>query len=77
MPRKLLSCLVYALPVLVVLLVVFLGAAVVLHQTGDDGGARLVGRIALLSLLLLIADALLLLGALGLAAVSEREDRTS
>jgi hypothetical protein len=75
-PRPLLLVLVYALPVLVVAFAVILGAARLARGMGDAPGGQALEWIAGGTLVLLVIDALLLVGALGLAEVARdsRED---
>jgi hypothetical protein len=74
-PRPLLTTLVFALPVLVVALAVILGAAALAGGLGDVAGARGLFWTAMATLILLVIDALLLLGILGIRALEERHDR--
>jgi hypothetical protein len=73
-PRRLLTTLVFALPILVVAFGVVLGAAELAKALGDAAGARGLSWIAIAALILLVIDALLLLGALGLRALEEPRD---
>ena len=68
-PRPLLLVLVYGLPVLVVAFAVILGAASLAQAMGDAAGGRALVWVATAALILLIIDVLLLVGALGLAAL--------
>jgi hypothetical protein len=73
-PRRLLTTLVFALPVLIVAFGVILGAAELAKALGDTAGARGLFWIAIAALILLLIDALLLLGVLGLQALDEPRD---
>jgi len=70
-PRRLLTTLVFALPVLVVSFGVLLGAAELANGLGDAAGARGLFWTAVAALILLVIDAVLLLGILGLRALAE------
>ena len=75
LPRPLLTSLVFALPVLVVALGVLLGAAALAEALGDVAGARGLFWTAMAALILIVIDAVLLLGALGLRALDEPNDQ--
>jgi hypothetical protein len=72
-PRPLLFGLVFALPILVVSFAVILGAASLAQALGDAAGGRALFWVAIGALILLVIDALLLLGALGLRALAVDE----
>ncbi|MEX2174814.1 MAG: hypothetical protein WD872_10660 [Pirellulaceae bacterium] len=72
-PRRVLLVLVFALPALIVTFAVVLGASQLARVLGDAAGARGLGWLAVLSLMLLAIDALLLLGALGVNAIGRDE----
>jgi hypothetical protein len=67
--------LVLALPVLIVAFAVLMGGCGLAQGLGDPGGAAALRWIAVACLLLLVMDALLLLLALGLSAIEERDRR--
>lgn len=67
--------LVLALPVLIVAFAVLMGGWGLAQGLGDPGGAAALRWIAIACLLLLVMDALLLLLALGLSAIEERDRR--
>lgn len=73
-PRPILVVLVFALPILVVTFAVLLGAAQLAQAMDDAGGSRALFWIAMAALLLLVIDAVLLLGMLGIRALGS-EDR--
>ncbi|MDX1945888.1 MAG: hypothetical protein SFU86_10865 [Pirellulaceae bacterium] len=72
-PRPLLVVLVHALPILGLSFGVLLGASSLAQGLGDAGGAWGLFWGAMVALILLVIDALLLLAALGLAAL-DKED---
>ena len=74
-PRRLLTTLVFALPILVTGFAVMLGAALLAQGLGDLAGARGLFWTAMGALILLVIDVLLLVGALGLMALDQRHDR--
>ena len=74
-PRWSLKTLVFALPVLVVMFAVVLGASQLAGAMGDSGGARLLQWWAVAALVLLAIDAVLLLALLGVRAVEAEERR--
>lgn len=73
-PRRFLLALVLALPVLALAFGVILGAAELAKALGDLAGARGLFWIAMTSLILLVIDAILLLGILGLRALQESHE---
>jgi len=73
-PRRLLTTLVFALPVLVVGIAVVLVAAALAEKLGDAAGALGLFWTAMAALIALVIDALLLLGILGLRALEESRD---
>jgi hypothetical protein len=74
-PRRALTFLVYALPLLVVAFGVSMGGFAVAHVTADTAGADVLWRVAMACLMLLVANAVLLLGALGINAVTRCDPR--
>ena len=75
--RQFLAILVYSLPVLVVAFAVLMGAQALARATQDTTGATILWWIAMGCLITLVVDVLLLVGALGVDALSERNDRSS
>ena len=73
-PRHYLVPLVLALPVLVVTFAVLAGAALLAQGLGDQGGYRGLLWAAISALMLLVIDAMLLLAALGIKAVSQEDE---
>lgn len=73
-PRRLLTTLVFALPVLVVAVGVILAAAALAEGLGDTAGARGLFWTAMAALIALVIDALLLLGILALRALEDPGD---
>lgn len=73
--RPILAILVITLAVLVVASCVLLGFQALLRFVGDGQGAAVILWIAVASLLLLVIDLVLLVGALGLNAISAPEGR--
>jgi hypothetical protein len=73
-PRRLLTMLVFTLPVLVVGIAVVLVAAELADELGDPAGARGLFWTAMAGLIALVIDALLLLGILGLRALEDPRD---
>ena len=74
-PRRLLTKLVFALPILITSFAVILGAALLAQALGDVAGARGLFWIAIGALIALVIDVLLLVGALGLLALDQRRDQ--
>ena len=68
-PRPLLVVLVFALPILCVTFAVVLGAGALAQGMGDAVGGRVLFWVAMGALMLLVIDALLLLGVLGIKAI--------
>jgi hypothetical protein len=68
-PRWLLTTLVLALPVLVVMFGVVLGASSLAAALGDAAGARFLSWWAITALVLLVIDSVLLLAVLGIHAL--------
>jgi hypothetical protein len=75
-PRFFLATLVFALPVLIVVFAVVIGASLLTQALGDVAGARMLFWAAMTALILLVIDALLLLAALGLRALDAHSDQT-
>jgi hypothetical protein len=71
MPRTLLAVLVLALPVLIVVFGVLMGASSLARAVGDAAGGRVLGWVAATALVLLVVDVLLLLIVLGIRALDE------
>jgi hypothetical protein len=74
-PRRFLSVLVLALPVLVVTFSVVAGASMLAAGLGDAPGAAALRWVAIAALIVLVVDALLLVAALGIRAVHEDEEQ--
>jgi hypothetical protein len=74
MPRSLLKCFVFALPLLVVVFSVLMGGFLLTRATGDEPAAKVLQWIAVAALMGIVADLILLVGALGLRALAERDD---
>jgi hypothetical protein len=74
-PRRLLTTLVFALPILVPGFAVILGAALLAQGLGDVAGARGLFWTAMAALIALVIDVLLLVGVLGLLALDQWRDR--
>ena len=74
-PRLFLATLVFAMPFLIVVFAVVIGASLLTQSLGDVAGARILFWTAMTALVLLVIDALLLLGALGLRALDVHPDR--
>ena len=72
-PRPLLLVLVFSLPILVVAFGVILGASSLAQALGDSAGGRALFWVAMGALILLVIDALLLVGALGLRTLAADE----
>ena len=76
-PRPLLACLVYALPVLVVMFAVT-GAGLLIVSGGNDRQAEIALRyVGFAILMALCADILLLVGTLGLAHLADSDEGVS
>lgn len=71
-PRWFLATLVFALPVLAIVLIAMLAAAAVVRQMGDVAGSRGLTLVAIVAGLLLAIDVLALLTVLGIKALDER-----
>ena len=71
-PRRMLVVLVLGLPVLIVAFAVVMGGWGLAQGLGDPNGAAALRWIAMACLMLLVADGLLLLTALGLNALDDR-----
>jgi len=75
-PRRILTVLVFSLPVLVVAFGVLMGGFVLAQATEDAAGAKVLRWVAVSALMLTIADVVLLVGALGINALGDRDDRS-
>ena len=73
-PKKLLAVLAYALPVLVVAFGVVMGGYALSQAAEDKGGACGLWWTAMALLMVLAADVILLVGVLGLGAVSAEQE---
>ena len=73
-PRRLIALLVYALPVLLVSFAVLMGGFSLASATGDSLGAGVLWWIGMASLMLLAADLVLLVAALGVNHLAQSED---
>ena len=74
-PRPILIFLVYALPLLIVAFGVLMGGYALAHSAGDQVGASVLWWIAMSCLMLTAADAVLLIGTLGVEALSKPDNR--
>jgi len=75
-PRRILTVLVFSLPVLVVAFGVLMGGFILAQATEDAAGAKVLRWVAVSALMLTIADVVLLVGALGINALGDRDDRS-
>ena len=75
-PRQILTVLVFALPVLVVAFGVLMGGFLLAQAMQDPVGAGGLRWIAIGVLLLMVTDIVLLVGALGINALGDRDDRS-
>ncbi|MBC8870580.1 MAG: hypothetical protein H8E44_14250 [Planctomycetes bacterium] len=75
-PRRILTVLVFSLPVLVVAFGVLMGGFILAQATLDAAGAKVLRWVAVSALMLTIADVVLLVGALGINALGDRDDRS-
>jgi len=75
-PRRILTVLVFSLPVLVVAFGVLMGGFVLAQATEDAAGAKVLRWVAVSALMLTIADVVLLVGALGINALGDRDDHS-
>jgi hypothetical protein len=73
-PRTILVVLVFALPLLVVVFGVVLGAAALAQATLDVQGAQVLRWIAMSILMLAVADLVLLVGVLGIHALADPKE---
>lgn len=74
-PRRILTVLVFALPVLVVAFGVLMGGAVLAQALEDSPAAKVLRWIAISTLMLTIADVVLLVGVLGIKALGDHDNR--
>lgn len=72
MYRRILTVLVFAAPLLIVVFAVLMAAAALASATGDAVASRVLFWIAMTGLMLLVTDLILLILALGVAAIDER-----
>jgi hypothetical protein len=70
-PRSFLATLVFALPVLAVMLAVLLAASALAQQMGDAAATRGLAWAAAIAAMALLVDALLLLTVLGIRALDD------
>ena len=73
-PKKLLTILVYSLPVLIVVFAVLAGGYLLSGSTGDTGGSKILLRLGWVCGGLIAVDALLLLIALGVRALESEQN---
>ena len=73
-PRFILAILVYCLPLFGVAFVVLIGAYALTQSAGDQTAAGALWWVAMGVLILLVTDAVLLLGALGLSSLTDWSD---
>ena len=77
LPKQLLTALVYTLPVLVVAFGVVMGAYGLLAAMQDAVAARVLFWIGMTILMIIVSNVILLVGALGLDAVSLEGEESS
>jgi hypothetical protein len=75
LPRSVFAILVFALPVLVVAFGILMGGSALARATEDLPAANVLQWVALSLLMLTLVDLVLLVGALGLKALAEENDR--
>lgn len=75
-PRRFLTILVFALPVLVVAFGVLTGGAVLAQAVEDAPAANVLRWIAISILMLTVADVVLLVGVLGIKALGDEDNRS-
>lgn len=75
-PQPILRFLVFSLPVLVVAFGVLMGASALAEALQDAAGSRVLRWVAMTCLMLLVADALLLVGSLGLKSLGDDDEST-
>ena len=75
LPRSVFTILVFALPILVVSFAVLMGGSALARATDDLPAASALQWIALGLLMLTVVDLVLLVGALGLKALADDDDR--
>ena len=73
-PRPFLRFLVFSLPILVVAFGVLMGASALAEALHDAVGSRVLRWVAMTCLMLLVSDALLLVGILGLNSLGDDDD---
>ena len=76
-PQQIVTFLVYCLPVLGVAFVVLIGAYALTEATQDTAAARVIWWIAMSLLMLIVTNVVLLVGALGICALTDRERDSS
>lgn len=74
-PRKIVSFLVFALPLLVVAFAILMAGFALTHATGDAMAAAVFWWIAMGVLMLLVGDVILLILCLGLNYLAESDER--
>ena len=74
LPRPILTFLVFTLPILVVSFAVLMGGSALARATEDLAAASALQWIAVGLLILTFVDLILLVGALGLNALSDKDD---
>ena len=75
LPRPILTILVFSLPILVVSFAVLMGGSALARATEDLAAAQALQWVAIGLLILTVVDLVLLVGALGLKALGEKDDR--
>ena len=75
-PRRILTILVFALPVLVVAFGVLMGGSALAQAVQDTPVAKVLRWIALSILMLTVVDVVLLVGVLGIRALGDEDDRS-
>lgn len=75
-PRRILTVLVFALPVLVVAFGVLMGGSVLAQAVQDAPVAKVLRWIAISILMLTVVDVVLLVGVLGIRALGDEDNRS-
>ena len=75
-PRRILTILVFALPVLVVAFGVLMGGSILAQAVEDAPVAKVLRSIAIGIMMLTITDVVLLVGVLGIRALGDEDNRS-
>jgi hypothetical protein len=75
-PRRILTILVFALPVLVVAFGVLMGGSILAQAVEDAPVAKVLRSIAIGIMMLTITDVVLLVGVLGIKALGDEDNRS-